>query len=53
MKRDNVFGDDSAVRQPATVTGDATSGSAASLAVRVDTTTAPTGGGPGRVPPSR
>ncbi|WP_432493804.1 intradiol ring-cleavage dioxygenase [Kineococcus gypseus] len=49
---DGVFGDDSAATQLATVTGDTTTGYAASLTVGVDTRTAPTagsapGGGPG------
>lgn len=49
LASDNVFGEDSAALQMATVSGDATSGYAASLVVRVDTTTAPAaGGGPGR-----
>jgi protocatechuate 3,4-dioxygenase beta subunit len=41
---DNVFGDDGGASQLATVTGDATSGYAVSLAVGIDTTTTPTGG---------
>ncbi|MDI6104854.1 intradiol ring-cleavage dioxygenase [Actinoplanes sp. NEAU-A12] len=41
---DNVFGEDSAAMQLATVTGSVTSGLAASLEVGVDTTTTPTGG---------
>ena len=45
LATDNVFGDDSGASQLATATGDATSGYALSLAVHVDTTTAPTGGG--------
>lgn len=44
LATDNVFGEDSAALQIATVTGDATSGYTAALTVRVDTTTAPTGG---------
>ncbi|MFT3887995.1 MAG: intradiol ring-cleavage dioxygenase [Arachnia sp.] len=44
LASDNVFGEDSAALQMATVTGDATSGYTAALTVRVDTTTAPTGG---------
>lgn len=57
LASDNVFGEDSAALQMATISGDATSGYAASLVVRVDTTTEPTGGaapgggsggGPGR-----
>jgi protocatechuate 3,4-dioxygenase beta subunit len=43
---DNVFGDDGAANQVATVTGDATAGYTVRLAVGVDTTTAPTGGQP-------
>jgi protocatechuate 3,4-dioxygenase beta subunit len=61
LDSDNVFGDDSAALQLATVTGDPDSGYAASLLVRVDTTTTPTGGmggpppsgRPGGAPPSR
>ena len=56
---DNVFGDDGGVLQLAEVTGDATSGYAVSLTVRVDTRTVPTagaapsgGGGGGGTPPS-
>ncbi|WP_144720699.1 intradiol ring-cleavage dioxygenase [Agrococcus jejuensis] len=56
LASDNVFGEDSAALQMATISGDATSGYAASLVVRVDTATEPTGGaapggsggGPGR-----
>jgi protocatechuate 3,4-dioxygenase beta subunit len=44
---DNVFGDDGGAQQLATVTGDVSSGYTVSLAVGVDTTTAPTGGGLG------
>ena len=44
LQNDNVFGDDGGVAQLGTVTGDATRGFAVSLAVRVDTRTAPTGG---------
>ena len=44
LTEDNVFGDDAAATQLATVTGDVTSGYAVSLAVGVDTTTTPTGG---------
>jgi len=56
LASDNVFGDDSAELQLATVTGDAESGYVATLQVRIDTTTeagtggaAPSGGegGPG------
>jgi protocatechuate 3,4-dioxygenase beta subunit len=55
LASDNVFGDDSAVRQLAMVTGDATSGYAVALPVAVDTTTTPSAGGPGGggPPPSR
>jgi protocatechuate 3,4-dioxygenase beta subunit len=45
LDSDNVFGDDGGAGQLATVTGDATSGYAVSLAVGVDTTTTPTAGG--------
>lgn len=41
---DNVFGEDSAALQLATVTGDVTNGFTATLEVGVDTTTTPTGG---------
>lgn len=55
LDSDNVFGDDSGATQLGTVTGDVTSGYTVSLAVRVDTRTAPTGGGapggPGVGPP--
>jgi protocatechuate 3,4-dioxygenase beta subunit len=44
---DNVFGDDGGASQLATVTGDATSGYTVRLAVGVDTSTTPTGGGLG------
>ncbi len=44
---DNVFGDDGCAGQPATVTGDGTSGYTVRLAVGVDTGTTPTGGGMG------
>jgi protocatechuate 3,4-dioxygenase beta subunit len=51
---DNVFGDDGGTSQLATVTGDVTSGYRVALAVGVDTTTEPAGGGaPGGPPPSR
>jgi protocatechuate 3,4-dioxygenase beta subunit len=43
---DNVFGDDGAARQLASVTGDGTSGFAVALPVAVDTTTTPSAGGP-------
>jgi hypothetical protein len=64
LDSDNVFGDDGGASQLATVTGDVASGYTVSLAVAVDTTTAPTGGqlggggapsgagGPGGTPPS-
>jgi len=45
LQSDNVFGDDGGASQLATVTGDVTNGYTVSLAVGVDTTTAPTGGG--------
>ena len=52
---DGVFGDDGGALQIATVTGDATTGYTATLTVRVDTGTEPTGGGmgggPGGEPP--
>lgn len=44
LASDNVFGEDSAALQMATVTGDSTAGYAVALTVRVDTTTEPTGG---------
>jgi protocatechuate 3,4-dioxygenase beta subunit len=55
LASDNVFGDDSAARQVATVDGDVTSGYAVALPVAVDTTTTPSAGGPrgGGPPPSR
>ncbi len=58
LASDNVFGDDSAALQLATMTGDAASGYTATLQVRIDTTTtpsagsAPSGGGPGDRPGS-
>jgi protocatechuate 3,4-dioxygenase beta subunit len=42
---DNVFGDDGGASQLGTVTGDVGSGYTVTLAVGVDTTTTPTGGG--------
>ena len=45
LDSDNVFGDDGAVHQLATVTGDVASGYVATLTVPVDTATEPTGGG--------
>jgi protocatechuate 3,4-dioxygenase beta subunit len=54
LASDNVFGDDSAALQLATVTGDVTSGYAVALPVAVDTTTTPSAaGGRGGPPPSR
>ncbi|WP_432574841.1 intradiol ring-cleavage dioxygenase [Kineococcus sp. SYSU DK005] len=44
LASDNVFGDDSAATQLATVTGDTASGYAVSLTVGVDTSTTPTAG---------
>jgi protocatechuate 3,4-dioxygenase beta subunit len=44
LDRDNVFGDDSAANQLATVTGNITTGLTVSLAVGIDTTSTPTGG---------
>ncbi|SBW24108.1 twin-arginine translocation pathway signal [Candidatus Protofrankia californiensis] len=56
LDSDNVFGDDSAASQLATVTGDVSSGCKVSLAVGVDTTTTHGGGRlsgtPGGQPPS-
>lgn len=49
LASDNVFGDDSAALQLASVTGDVTAGYTVSLVAGVDTSTQPTGGGvPGR-----
>ena len=45
LDTDNVFGDDGGVHQLGTVTGDVSKGYTVSLAVPVDTRTAPTGGG--------
>ncbi|GAB1512915.1 dioxygenase family protein [Actinophytocola sp. KF-1] len=54
LESDNVFGDDGGASQLATVTGDVASGYTVRLAVGIDTTTNPTGGGaPGGPPPSR
>ncbi|MGS0683678.1 dioxygenase family protein [Nakamurella sp. GG22] len=51
---DNVFGDDGGASQLGSVTGDPTNGYTVSLAVGVDTTTTPTGGGaPGGGAPGR
>ena len=44
LASDNVFGDDSAALQLATVTGSADAGYTASLVVSIDTTTAPSAG---------
>jgi protocatechuate 3,4-dioxygenase beta subunit len=51
LASDNVFGDDSAALQLATVTGDVAGGYAAALVVGVDTSTTPTAGAaPGGAP---
>lgn len=47
LRSDNVFGDDGGASQLGTVSGDVTSGYTVSLAVGVDTTTTPGGGGQG------
>ncbi len=47
LDSDGVFSDDGGASQLATVTGDVSSGLSVSLAVGVDTTTTPTGGGRG------
>ena len=53
LDSDNVFGDDGGTSQLATVTGDVSKGFTVALAVGVDTTTEPTGGGaPGGPPPN-
>ena len=59
LASDNVFGDDGGASQLGTVTGDVGSGYTVTLAVGVDTTTTPSGGGmpgcgggPGGPPPS-
>ncbi|MEV6348782.1 intradiol ring-cleavage dioxygenase [Actinoplanes sp. NPDC051851] len=44
LATDNVFGDDSAAKQMATVTGDVSSGYTVKLTAPVDTATQPTGG---------
>jgi len=44
LDSDNVFGDDGGASQLGTVSGNADSGYTVSLAVAVDTSTAPTGG---------
>jgi len=54
LTSDNVFGDDGGASQLGTVTGDVGSGYTVTLAVGVDTSTTPSGGGaPGGPPPSR
>ncbi|WP_152363338.1 3,4-dioxygenase subunit beta [Microlunatus speluncae] len=55
LQSDNVFGDDAAASQLATVTGDVGTGYQVALRVGVDTTTTPSGGGapPGGQPRSR
>jgi len=57
LQSDNVFGDDGGVSQLATVTCDVATGYSVTLAVGVDTTTAPAaggaGGGPVGMPPGR
>jgi hypothetical protein len=45
LDSDNVFGDDGGATQLGTVTGDVGSGFNVALPVRIDTRTAPTGGG--------
>lgn len=45
LASDNVFGDDSAAKQLAAVTGDASKGYTVKLTAAVDTSTKPTGGG--------
>lgn len=66
LASDNIFGDDGAALQMATISGDTSTGYITSLTVRVDTTTTPSsgsapsgggggggqGGGPGGTPPS-
>jgi len=47
LTSDNVFGDDGGALQIAAMTGDTASGYSATLTVRVDTRTAPTGGSMG------
>ncbi|WP_066643131.1 intradiol ring-cleavage dioxygenase [Serinicoccus hydrothermalis] len=47
LATDNVFGDDGAVHQLATVSGDTTAGYVVRLTVPIDTTTAPQSGGAG------
>ena len=54
LTSDNVFSDDGGASQLGTVTGDVGSGYTVTLAVGVDTSTTPSGGGaPGGPPPSR
>jgi protocatechuate 3,4-dioxygenase beta subunit len=50
LTSDNVFGDDGGALQLAAVTGDTAKGYSATLTVRVDTRTAPTGGSMGGGP---
>nr|MBS1902004.1 intradiol ring-cleavage dioxygenase [Actinomycetota bacterium] len=50
LTSDNVFGDDGGALQLAAVTGDTSKGYSATLTVRVDTRTAPTGGSMGGGP---
>jgi protocatechuate 3,4-dioxygenase beta subunit len=50
LSSDNVFGDDGGALQIAAMTGDVASGYTATLTVRVDTRTAPTGGSMGAGP---
>ena len=45
LDSDNVFGDDGGASQLGTVTGDVSGGYTVTLAVGVDTSTAPSGGG--------
>lgn len=51
LDSDNVFGDDGAAQQLATVTGDVTTGYTANLHVAIDTSTEPGGGGETPPPP--
>jgi protocatechuate 3,4-dioxygenase beta subunit len=50
LDSDNVFGDDGGAGQLGTVTGSVSSGYTVTLAVGVDTTTTPSGGGSGGAP---
>jgi hypothetical protein len=50
LDSDNVFGDDGGAGQLGTVTGSISSGYTVTLAVGVDTTTTPSGGGSGGAP---